>query len=72
MDEWVGCEVEIAWSRPGDAGWAPIETVSLSESGYERIYQGSAIVVSWPVTLPPGRSWEVELSIVPRSIPRDS
>jgi alpha-amylase len=70
VDEWAGCEVEIDWNKPGDAGWAPIETVSLSESGYERIYQGSAIVVSWPVALPPAGSWVVELSIVPRSIPR--
>jgi len=70
VDEWVGCEVEIDWNKPGDAGWAPIETVSLSESGYERIYQGSAILVSWPVALPPAGSWGVELTIVPRSISR--
>jgi alpha-amylase len=72
VDEWVGCEIRIAWNQPGDAGWAPIETVSLSESGYERIYQGSAILVSWPVTLPPSGSWEVELSVVPCAIPRAS
>jgi 4-alpha-glucanotransferase len=69
VDEWIGCGIQIAWNQPGDAGWAPIETVSLSESGYERIYQGSAILVSWPVTLPPSGSWEVELSVVPCAIP---
>ena len=68
VDEWVGCEVELAWSEPGDAGWAPIETVSLSEAGFERIYQGSAVLVSWPVTLQPGASWEVELRVVPSAI----
>jgi 4-alpha-glucanotransferase len=72
VDEWVGCEVDLAWSEPGDAGWAPIETVSLSEAGFERIYQGSAVLVSWPVRLAPGASWEVELRIVPRAIPRVS
>ncbi|HEY4908495.1 MAG TPA: alpha-amylase/4-alpha-glucanotransferase domain-containing protein, partial [Methylomirabilota bacterium] len=72
VDEWVGCEVESGWSEPGGAGWAPIETVSLSEGGFERIYQGSAILVSWPVTLAPGASWDVELRIVPRAIPRVS
>src|SRR5262245_1686079 len=70
VDEWIGCEVEIGWSVAGDVGWAPIETVSLSESGYEGIYQGFAIVVSWPVTLPPDSSWEVELHISPRARPR--
>jgi alpha-amylase len=72
VDEWVGCEVEIGWSKRGDVGWAPIETVSLSEGGFERIYQGSSILVSWPVTLPPGASWDVELRIAPRAIPRVS
>jgi 4-alpha-glucanotransferase len=72
VDEWVGCEVELGWSKAGDAGWAPIETVSLSEGGFERIYQGSAILVSWPVTLLPGASWDVELRIEPRVIPRVS
>lgn len=70
VDEWIGCEVEIGWSGPGGAGWAPIETVSLSEAGFERIYQGSAVLVSWPLALAPGGSWEGELRIVPRSIPR--
>ena len=70
VDEWIGCEVEIGWSGPGGAGWAPIETVSLSEAGFERIYQGSAVLVSWPLALPPGGSWEGELRIIPRAIPR--
>ena len=30
---------------------APIETVSESEDGFERIYQGSQIVAVWPVEL---------------------
>jgi alpha-amylase len=64
--------VEIAWSGTGGAGWAPIETVSLSEAGFERIFQGSAILVSWPLALAPGGSWQDELRIVPRSIPRSA
>jgi len=70
VDEWIGCEVSIGWSVVGDAGWAPIETVSLSEAGYERIYQGSALMVSWPLVVPTGGEWETELSIAPRAIPR--
>jgi alpha-amylase len=69
VDEWIGCEVEIAWSGTGGVGWAPIETVSLSEAGFERIYQGSAVLVSWPLALAPGGSWEGELRVIPRSIP---
>jgi alpha-amylase len=68
VDEWIGCEVEIDWSGPGSVGWAPIETVSISEAGYERIYQGSAILLSWPLALAPGGSWEGELRILPRAV----
>jgi hypothetical protein len=68
VDEWIGCEVEIAWSGHAAVGWAPIETVSLSEAGFERIYQGSAILVGWPLTLPPGGSWDGELRIKPRAV----
>jgi 4-alpha-glucanotransferase len=40
-----------------DAWWAPIETISNSENGFERIYQGSALLLSWPLTLGPGERW---------------
>ena len=40
-----------------DAWWAPIETVSNSEDGFERVYQGSGLLLSWPVTLRAGERW---------------
>ncbi|HYH92316.1 MAG TPA: alpha-amylase/4-alpha-glucanotransferase domain-containing protein [Candidatus Saccharimonadales bacterium] len=41
---------------PADAWWAPVETVSNSESGFERVYQGSGLLLSWPIALGPGDS----------------
>lgn len=41
-------------SPAADAWHAPIETVSNSEAGFERVYQGSALLLSWPVRLAPG------------------
>jgi hypothetical protein len=41
---------------PADAWWHPIDTVSNSESGFERVYQGSELLVSWPLHLEPGES----------------
>ena len=35
-------------TRRPTAWWTPIETVSNSEYGFERIYQGSALVGVWP------------------------
>jgi hypothetical protein len=42
-----------------------VETVSLSESGLERIYQGSAVLVAWPVDVASGGVAElsIELSV---------
>jgi len=70
VDEWIGGEIALAWSAGAHIGWAPIETVSLSESGFERIYQGSALLLTWPVTLAPGSVWEGSVSVVPRVLPR--
>jgi hypothetical protein len=40
-----------------------VETVSLSESGFERIYQGAALLVAWPVRLRPGETWAASLRV---------
>ncbi|HET8576249.1 MAG TPA: alpha-amylase/4-alpha-glucanotransferase domain-containing protein [Methylomirabilota bacterium] len=57
VDEWAGCDVTIGAAEPADIGWAPVETVSLSEGGFERIYQGTALLLSWPVRIEPGAGW---------------
>jgi alpha-amylase len=63
VDEWLGCELSVTWPTPAEVGWAPVETVSLSESGFERIYQGSAVLVAWPVRLQPGQTWETSMRV---------
>ena len=56
--------------RPLIFGSAPIETVSESEEGFERVYQGSQILMVWPVELAPGarlaRGSRLELSRLAR------
>ena len=44
-------------ARPEPAArltWYPVETVSNSEGGFERVYQGSSLLFRWAVTLAPG------------------
>jgi alpha-amylase len=50
----VGLRIEARVEPPADAWWASIDTVSNSESGFERIHQGSGMLLSWPVTIPAG------------------
>src|SRR4029450_3537408 len=52
-----------ACDAPATIAWAPVETVSLSESGFERIYQGSSLLFAWPLALAPGQSWETSLRV---------
>lgn len=66
IDEWMGLEVQLVPQRC-DAIWRfPIETVSLSEAGFERIYQGAVIVPNWKVHLEKAWSTEIEYRIRPR------
>ena len=53
-NDWVGLAIESRPSPAADAWWAPIETVSNSEDGFERVYQGSSLLFSWPLDLAPG------------------
>jgi alpha-amylase len=39
----------------------PVETVSQSETGFERTYQGSCLWLTWPLALDPGAAWSVAL-----------
>ncbi|MCU1343417.1 MAG: alpha-amylase [Candidatus Acidoferrum typicum] len=60
VDEWQ--DVAVTIDAPGASHlWiAPIETVSESEEGFERVYQGSQILAVWPVQLMPSAKWSAE------------
>jgi 4-alpha-glucanotransferase len=55
-NSYIGIEVTSRPEPPAPAFWGPIETVSNSEGGFERVYQGSALVFTWPLRLAPGAS----------------
>lgn len=65
VDEWNKMEVVLKTDQRCTLWRFPIETVSLSESGFERIYQGSCLLLSWPLELEPGKQFgfEIELGI---------
>jgi hypothetical protein len=56
-NDWLGVAIDSTVTPAAEAWWAPIETVSNSEDGFERVYQGSALLLSWPVELGPGERW---------------
>ena len=56
-NDYIGVAVRTTLDAPTDAWWAPIETVSNSESGFERVYQGGGLLLSWPLRLAAGERW---------------
>ncbi len=68
VDEWIGVTAQLAWTPAAELAWRPVETVSVSEAGFERIYQGTALLLTWPLALEASAEAElrVELSVAER------
>ena len=60
----VGIALATEISPPADAWWAPVETISNSEGGFERVYQGAGLLLSWPISLAGGDSRSVTVGHV--------
>ncbi|HUL30898.1 MAG TPA: alpha-amylase/4-alpha-glucanotransferase domain-containing protein, partial [Thermodesulfobacteriota bacterium] len=63
VDEWVGMKVVLKIDSNCNLWRFPLETVSLSESGFERIFQGSCLLLYWPLGLEPGAEFRVSLDL---------
>jgi alpha-amylase len=53
-NEYEGVRIEAAIEPAARLTWYPVETVSNSEGGFERSYQGSSLLFRWPVSLARG------------------
>ncbi|MCU0641560.1 MAG: DUF1926 domain-containing protein [Candidatus Margulisbacteria bacterium] len=63
VDKWKGFSVSFELDRPADFWRFPVETVSQSESGFERTYQSSVVLPNWRLQLEPNVSWRVKIVI---------
>lgn len=61
VDGWQKVRVTIQAPGAKDYWVAPIETISESEDGFERVYQGSQILAMWSVIFQPGKTWNGRL-----------
>ena len=62
VDDWLGLTATLTWSPRARILWAPVYTVSLSEAGLERVWQGVELTVVWPVELGPD-GWEARTGL---------
>ncbi|MGC1456274.1 MAG: alpha-amylase/4-alpha-glucanotransferase domain-containing protein [Nitrospirota bacterium] len=63
VDEWLKLKLTLVFSSAASLWRAPVETVSQSEAGFERVYQSSMVMPVWRLSLPPGKSWEAEIRV---------
>ncbi len=63
IDEWLKLKLTLDFSQPAALWRAPIETVSQSEAGFERVYQSSMVLPIWLISLAPGSTWETTITV---------
>jgi len=61
-DEHEGVSVNMENSIPARLWRVPVESVSLSEGGFERVFQSLALLYSWELRLAAGASWQVSFT----------
>ena len=62
-EAWAGFQIELSSARRFAPWVYPVETVSQSEGGFERTYQGSCLLLRTPLALPPRGKAELSLSV---------
>jgi 4-alpha-glucanotransferase len=69
VDGWQ--RVCLSLEAPGAKEYwvAPIDTISESEDGFERVYQGSQLLAVWPIRFEPGKPWCGKLTLTVSPIP---
>ena len=62
IDEWMKLDVQMSYNNPTTVWRFPIETISQSEGGFERVYQSSAVFPNWKINIKEQDLWSVEIT----------
>ena len=67
-DQWIGVKFDLIIDKTARIFAFPIKTISQSESGFERVYQSSAVIPVWSIDLKGGESskFEIILDVIER------
>lgn len=73
QDEWNKMTIAVMPDREGEVWQVPIFTISLSEGGFEKVYQGTSIVNVFDISLKRGIPLEISFMLYsgkPENLPR--
>ncbi|RMF06203.1 MAG: DUF1926 domain-containing protein, partial [Candidatus Neomarinimicrobiota bacterium] len=62
-NDWDCFQVEFRFPEPVRLWRYPVFTVNMSEDGFEKVYQGSAVLPYWNLTLQPGETMTIDYEI---------
>lgn len=57
----LGIALAFEPGQPATAWWSSIDSISSSEGGFERVHQGSSLLLSWPLRLAASQTWETTI-----------
>jgi alpha-amylase len=60
---WLNINIDLKSEAAATCWRFPIETISQSEAGFERVYQSSIVFPNWHLCLEGGTSWSNELTL---------
>jgi alpha-amylase len=69
-DGWLNLEINFQTGTPAKFWRYPVETISQSEGGFERVYQGSCLLLGWEVHLPPQGTFQTTVTTSLKEIKR--
>jgi 4-alpha-glucanotransferase len=61
IDQYLGLDVQLAFSRPTQLWTFPVETVSQSEGGFELVHQSVCVVPHWTIQGDVAGRWSVQM-----------
>lgn len=59
-DEYLKIDIKLKSAKPAEIWRLPVETISLSEAGFERVYQSSTVLFIWEIELTD--EWETDIA----------
>jgi hypothetical protein len=63
-----GFAVDVTLDKATELWRFPLEPVTISESGFEKIHQGAVFLHNWRLNLEPGETWQGKLHFALRDI----
>jgi hypothetical protein len=60
-DQYLKLDINFKLDQPSQLWHFPIYTVSLSEAGFEKVYQSSVLFPHWKLTLAPEETWQLKI-----------